>query len=272
MGDLNAPKAKLEGTLYVKCDVTSWDDQAAMFKQAYEWQGRLDFAALNAGIDDRDDIFNSVSSDTTKPPNKPNMKTIEVCLYGAYYGCKLAAHYMTLDSTAAGKSKTGGKIVATASAAGIYPGPLIPQYTAAKHGIVGLIRSVASRAALINIKCNAVCPALVRTNLPPPGLMDNFTEDQFTPMSTIIRIFSELADVDNVSDPDWVEKGPSGETVEGNLKELIHHKAPSRPETSSYQNEEGQKAWTKTYLERNRKFGIQNWDDEELRRSGGPLT
>lgn len=121
MVDINSPKERLDHTLLLSCDVSSWDQQAFTFEQAYGWQGRLDFAALNAGIDDRDDIFNSISGDLTKPPKEPNMKTIDVCFVGVYYGVKLAAHYMSLDSKAAGKSKPGGKIVVTTSAAGIYP-------------------------------------------------------------------------------------------------------------------------------------------------------
>lgn len=121
MVDINPPKETLDHTLYVSCDVSSWDQQASTFQKAYEWQGRLDFAALNAGIDDRDDIFNSISGDPAKPPKEPNMKTIDVCFIGVYYGIKLAAHYMSLDSVKSSKAKPGGKIVVTSSAAGIYP-------------------------------------------------------------------------------------------------------------------------------------------------------
>lgn len=267
MADINPPKEELSNTKFVKTDVSSWDQQANTFKQAFDWHGRLDFAALNAGIDDRDDIFNSISSDSSKPPQKPNMLTLEIDLIGAYYGAKLAAHYMSLDSTAAGKPKAGGKIVVTSSAAGIYPIPLCPQYGAAKHGLVGLVRSLAPRARLVNITVNAVCPALVATGLAPPGLLENFKEEQFTPMSTMMRCFSELADLDHVSDEDWVEKGPTGETVEGNLSELIWHQHPTRPASASYHNEEGEKVWTKVYLERNRKFGVTDWGKAQLEKS-----
>jgi NAD(P)-dependent dehydrogenase (short-subunit alcohol dehydrogenase family) len=58
-------------------DVSSWEQNAALFQQAYDWTGRLDFCALNAGIDDRDDIFKSLSKDPNRPPKKPNMK---VCI------------------------------------------------------------------------------------------------------------------------------------------------------------------------------------------------
>ena len=113
---------------------------------------------------------------------------------------------MSLDSKAAGKPKSGGKIVITASAAGIYPIPVVPQYAIAKHGLVGFVRSAGPVAQAVNITINAVCPALVATNIAPPGLNESFSEDQFTPMSTIMRCFSELAILDSVGDEDWVEK------------------------------------------------------------------
>lgn len=120
MVDVNPPKEVLINTLFLSCDVASWDQQASTFQKAYEWQGRLDFVALNAGVEDRDDIFNSISGDPAKPPKEPNVLPIGVCFIGVYYGLKLAAHYLSLDSEAAGKSKPGGKIVITASASGIY--------------------------------------------------------------------------------------------------------------------------------------------------------
>lgn len=121
MVDINPPKETLDNTLYLKCNVASWDQQASTFQKAFDWQHRLDFVALNAGIDDRDDIFNTISGDPARPPKEPNMLTISVCFTAVYYGIKLAAHYISLDSKAAGKTRPGGKVVVTASAAGIYP-------------------------------------------------------------------------------------------------------------------------------------------------------
>ncbi|KAI6881851.1 hypothetical protein KC334_g16515, partial [Hortaea werneckii] len=125
--DVNEPTESIENSIFVRTDISSWDQQAALFRQAFAWQNRLDFFAANAGIDDRDDIFKSISIDPQNPPKQPNMKTFDVNLTGTYYGIKLATHYMCLDSVAAGKTKPGGKIVVTASAAGIYPLPSVPQ-------------------------------------------------------------------------------------------------------------------------------------------------
>ncbi|KAK4636156.1 Short-chain dehydrogenase/reductase prx6 [Fulvia fulva] len=252
--DLHAPPETLgEDTLFIQTDISSWSSNVNLFHRAYNWHSRLDFVALNAGIDDRDDIFNSISS--TQSPKQPNMATFRTNLLGTYYGIKLAAHYLSLFSPlSSGKSKPGGRIVITASAAGIYPLPNVPQYTATKHALIGLARAMAPAAREVNITINAVCPALVKTNLAPPGMLESFAEEEFTPMSTIIRCFSELADLEKVNDERWVEGGKNGEVVEGNMEDMMYHYAPARPESSSYVDEEGQKAWARAYLERNKAF------------------
>ena len=147
-----------------------------------------------------------------------------------YYGIKLGAHYMCLDSQDAGKLKRGGKIAVTASGGGIYPIPALPQYTATKHALVGLVRALASgKAASANVRINAVCPAIVDTKGLPEGLADKLPADQLTPMSTIIRCFDAVACLADISEDDlWVEKGPTGQVVEGNIDELIWHQPPTR--------------------------------------------
>ncbi|EXJ75332.1 uncharacterized protein A1O5_02028 [Cladophialophora psammophila CBS 110553] len=230
IADIHKPKHSLPGTLFVHTDVSSWEQQADMFKQAYAWGKRLDFCALNAGIDDRDDIFNTLSYDMHKPPKKPNTDTFSVNITGTYYGIKLAAHYMTVLSGAAGKPKPGGKIVVTGSGAGLFPSPAIPQYTASKHALIGLVRALGKSEAAVeaNVRINAVCPAIVDTGGLPLGLLDKLLPGQITPMSTILRCFDTLADLRDVGKEDWVERGPAGETLEGNVQDLIWHYPPDK--------------------------------------------
>lgn len=148
---------------------------------------------------------------------------------------------MTLpDAGCSGKSKPGGKIVITASGTGIFPIPAIPQYTASKHALVGLVRALGmGKAALAaNVRINAVCPAIVATPGLPAGLVGRLPPAQITPMDTIMRCFDAVADLADFSEDDWVERGKSGETVEGNVGDLIWH-YPPRPQQQKQHQMEG---------------------------------
>ena len=59
----------------------------------------------------------------------------------------------------------GGRLIAMASTASLKGGATIPAYAAAKHGVLGLVRSVAQDVARKGITCNAVCPGFVETDL-----------------------------------------------------------------------------------------------------------
>ncbi len=68
---------------------------------------------------------------------------------------------------------TGGKVVITSSAAGLYASAAQPQYGAAKYGCIGLTRSLGASDVLKkeNITINAICPSFVPTGLAPPQLL-----------------------------------------------------------------------------------------------------
>src|SRR3954451_22630334 len=63
------------------------------------------------------------------------------------------------------KEKGWGRIVNIASAHGLVASPFKSAYVAAKHGLVGLTKTVALEAAGKGITCNAICPGWVRTPL-----------------------------------------------------------------------------------------------------------
>ena len=162
---------------------------------------------------------------------------------------------MTLSSHKGGKSKPGGKIVLTISGGGLFPIPPIPQYTASKHALVGLTRALAGgRAALTeNIRINAVCPAIVNTEGLPRSLVEKLPADQFTPMSTIIRCFDAVAELDSVFNDDWVEHGRTGETVEGNGNQLIwHHPLTNAGEGGQFDRSKGVLIVAQAYEEKKR--------------------
>ena len=66
---------------------------------------------------------------------------------------------------ALGLMQSGGRLIAMGSTASLKGGATIPAYAAAKHGVLGLVRSVALDVAKRGITCNAVCPGFVDTAL-----------------------------------------------------------------------------------------------------------
>ena len=73
--------------------------------------------------------------------------TLSVTLTGVFLTFRSALPSMT----------AGGRLIAIASTASLQGGANIPAYAAAKHGVLGLVRSVAQDVAKKEITCNVVC-------------------------------------------------------------------------------------------------------------------
>lgn len=123
---LAAAKELGHDAIFFKIDVTNWDDNLRLFQRTWEWSGRVDFLAINAGIVDTELIYDHYDGE----PTKPDMKTLDVNLTAAVYQTKLFLHYARQNKI------PGGKIVMTSSAAGLYRFGVMPLYCAAKHGVL----------------------------------------------------------------------------------------------------------------------------------------
>jgi len=76
-----------------------------------------------------------------------------------------AAWYTTRAAFAAMKQNGFGRIINVASAHGLVASPFKSAYVAAKHGVVGLTKTIALEGAEHNVTCNAICPGYVWTPL-----------------------------------------------------------------------------------------------------------
>jgi len=118
--------------------------------------GRIDILVNNAGIQ-------HVSPIESFPPEK----------FDAIIALNLASAWHTIRASFASMTTQGfGRIVNIASAHGLVASPFKSAYVAAKHGVVGLTKTIALEGAEHGITCNAICPGYVWT-----PLVENQIED-----------------------------------------------------------------------------------------------
>lgn len=221
-------------TLFQRTDVSSWEDSALLFKTAFEWQsgddaqgqGRIDFFAANAGTNDQELVY--AKTDLDAEPTKPNLKTIDVNMLAVFYGLKLFIHYSRKTRARLPPSAPfTPAMTITASAAGLYGFPVNPQYCAAKHGLVGLTRSVgATLLSEDGLSVNAILPGLVSTGLTPPWLISQCPQEYLTPMSTILQAYDDLMQEEMV---DGKVKRKSGKCLEASQGGLYYREQMEFP-------------------------------------------
>lgn len=111
--------------------------------------GGIDVLVNNAGIQ-----FVSPIEDF---PNDKWESIIRIDLIASFYTIKYVVPLM--------KSKNWGRIINIASAHALVASPFKSAYVAAKHGLLGLTKTVALEVAENNITVNAICPGYVKTPL-----------------------------------------------------------------------------------------------------------
>ncbi|KAL4794377.1 hypothetical protein BDV19DRAFT_364919 [Aspergillus venezuelensis] len=170
---------------FQQVDVSSWESQAAVFERVIAEQGRVDVVFANAGITEKGSLLPEKDGKLTKP----ELATVNVNFLGVLYSVKLALHYIAKNEAVNGSK---GSVICTASNAGLYPFPMAPLYSATKHAVVGLVRSLARPLAKEQIQINGFAPAVVETNIAPSS--DLFKTMILTPMSTVQRAAQQFVD------------------------------------------------------------------------------
>ncbi len=92
------------------------------------------------------------------------LRSVTLAEWNATLAVNLTGTFLTFRE-ALREMEPGGRLIAMASIASLKGGATIPAYAAAKHGVLGLVRSIALEVAKKGITCNAVCPGFVDTPL-----------------------------------------------------------------------------------------------------------
>jgi meso-butanediol dehydrogenase / (S,S)-butanediol dehydrogenase / diacetyl reductase len=142
--------------LAVMGDTASLADLENAVAVAQQTYGGLDILVANAGIE----VFGSVET----VPLDDWARTMSVNLDGAMLATRAAVPHM--------RARGGGNIVLVASVAALFGAPAYSAYLTSKAAMLGLNRSIAYDYGPENIRCNALCPGWVRTEMAERAIGD----------------------------------------------------------------------------------------------------
>jgi 3-hydroxybutyrate dehydrogenase len=142
-------RAVAEGTggTAIQCDVTDPHRIRAAFDQARAANGPIEMLIVNAGIADSAP-FAKTTRESWDRIIATNLTAAFDCAQAAIQDLLVSAH---------------GRLVFVASVASLRGVPYAAHYAASKHGLLGLMRSLAAEFARTSLTVNAVCPGYVDT-------------------------------------------------------------------------------------------------------------
>ena len=179
--------AMVSGTA-VQCDVTDPAQIARAFDEARAANGPIEMLVVNAGI--------AESAPFHKMTRESWDRIIATNLTAAFE-CSQAAIGDLLKSE-------NGRLVFVASVASLRGVPYAAHYAASKHGLLGLMRSLAAEYAKSNLTVNAVCPGYVDTPMTDQSIarvseITGRSEDQSRSAITNMNASGRLVDPDGIA-------------------------------------------------------------------------
>jgi 3-oxoacyl-[acyl-carrier protein] reductase len=140
--------------IFVHCDHTEETDCQQTVKVAKDRWGKLDILFCNAGIGKTASFFDTDDAVLSR--------VIDINLIGPWRMTKAAIKDLV---EAGGREENGGVLLYTSSALGLQGERNSSAYVASKHGVIGLMRSLAKEYGPQNIRVNAICPGISDTDV-----------------------------------------------------------------------------------------------------------
>jgi 3-hydroxybutyrate dehydrogenase len=179
---------RIPGAIAQRADVSSREDCRALVARAEQEWGRLDILVNNAGLQ-------HVSPVEDFPEDKWE-QLIRIMLVGPFLLTKYALPHMY--------ARKWGRILNISSLHGVVASPYKSAYVSAKHGLMGLTKTVALEAADKGVTVNALCPSYVRTPLVEKQIADQARVHNMTEADVVERIMLAPAAIKRLLEPSEV--------------------------------------------------------------------
>jgi NAD(P)-dependent dehydrogenase (short-subunit alcohol dehydrogenase family) len=171
-------QAGAEAPIFARLDVRSSEDVERALEGVVADAGRIDILVNCAGVREIGDVYTM--------PAEEWENVIAINLSGTFYCCQSAARRM--------RATGGGSIVNLSSVGGLTGLSHRPAYSATKHAVVGLTKSLARDLAPAGIRVNALCPGVIRTPLTEQYFADDGFEQELA-VSVPLRRYGTAGDV-----------------------------------------------------------------------------
>ena len=178
------------GGEFLKADLSDQNSVSQLAEEAIKIAGRIDILVNNAGTQHVDgvDVF----------PDDIWVKLIHIML--------VAPFLLTKQFIPAMKENRWGRIINISSIHGLVASPFKSAYVSAKHGLVGLTKSVALEVGEYGITVNAICPGYARTPLVEAQIDDQARTLGIEKDEVVDKVMLAPAAIKELIDPDDIAK------------------------------------------------------------------
>ena len=176
------------GAEFLRADLASMEETTALGRRAVEVQGHVDILVNNAGLQHIAPVEDF--------PDDEWARLVQIMLVAPFQLTKAVVPGM--------KGRRWGRIVNMSSIHGLVASPYKSAYIAAKHGLIGLTKTVALEVGGDGVTVNAICPSYVRTPLLESQLADQARTRGLPEQEVIEKVMLEPAAIKSLIDPEEV--------------------------------------------------------------------
>jgi 3-hydroxybutyrate dehydrogenase len=184
------------------CDISAWEETRAACERLIDGLGPPSVVVANAGISPAA----WVSVDKLDPGDW--LRVLSVNLTGAFHIAKAACRHLCKTAPSS--------LLFTSSASGLGAGPGGAAYYASKHGVIGLMRTMANELGRDGVRVNALCPGWVNT----PMLEEDIAESGGSRETEIAlrvkqHLLPQLVEPEDVAQAALFLASPAGSAITG---------------------------------------------------------